>query len=185
MDEVRAILNHFADSKLPITNDLLLEYCNLNKFTPISVGVYEDYKFAQGHDDRVDAVLPGILALFGEIRNVPELATDDERNAIVEANEAIQEKICFLFEEKGILYQDVDLITKGLGDLFKRAMEGVGRRINNASAKALMAAAIKLYGEPLTLKALGEATRGGEKGQTTVEAKADTLPGDEEASAAE
>lgn len=185
MEEVRAILAHFASTNIPVTNDLLLEYCNLQKFTPISAGVYSDYLFAQGHDARLDGLLPDLLALLAKIRNIPELSSDAEAQAIATTNEDIQEQIAFLMEDKGILYQDVELVTKGLGDVLKRALDGVGRAINNNAAKALMAAAVEKYGDPLTLKALGEATRGGLKGETTLQsAQAAALAGDEPADVA-
>lgn len=152
------LVEHFKG--VPVTNDVLLEYCNLNHIVPaITVGAYQDFLYQYNYDVRVGAIVPKILEALSKYQHVPLLISDAERVAMGEANEAISIEICRLMEEGGILYQDIDLLTGNFGSELKAVMDEAGRRANNMASTMLAHTAKEKYGDPLTVKVLGEAYR--------------------------
>ena len=151
------IVEHF-DGK-PITNEVIREFCNLHKLDYVSVGVIEDWRFQYGSDKRVATFMPAALAVLMKYKPVPELMGEQERMKIIAENEQLSVEMCKLLEENGILYQEIDLVCKNMGSIAQSIFVDAGSRANNMASTMLAFTAKKTYGDPLTVKALGEAYR--------------------------
>jgi|SRR3972149_11549162 len=150
--EIKKVLAHFKGK--PVNNNILTEYCNLYHLDLITEGDYEDYLFQQEHDERVEKTLPLIFAELSQFRYVPTFINDDEKREMNEANEDIEWKISKVLEDNGILYREIDLISKNLATAFQAMMENAGRRANNMCAVVLSTLAKEKFGDPLKLKDL-------------------------------
>lgn len=156
--QILDVLEHFKSTPV-VTNEALMEYCNLKGYGSISEGEYADFRFANGHDERMSALTPQILKALSEYVYIPDLASEEERTALVEKNELIAIEICRLMEEGGVLYQEIDVVTETLGSTLKAVLSDAGKRANNMCATMLGHTARQKYGDPLMLKVLGEAYR--------------------------
>lgn len=157
--EMEAIIRHFIASTIPVTQNVIKEFCNVKGFKVVTLGAYEDFKFQYEHDRRLEALVPAIMEAFLKYRNVPELAKDDERKKIIDANTHLSTEIAKLMEDHGILYQEIDLVTETLGSVIKAIFTDAGKRANNMCSTMLAHTAREKYGETLALKTLGEAYR--------------------------
>lgn len=157
--EARAIVEFFKGK--PVTNDLLLEFCNKHGFTPVSTGTYEDYLYSYEFDRRMEAILPDIINLLSQIKWVPECASDRERTKIVDANAALTEEIGYLLEKHGILYKEVSDVTTKLSTLIRQLFDSANLRVGNMAAVQLYAAGEEKFGAPLSIRAMGRAQRKG------------------------
>lgn len=169
--ELKALVEHFR--KLPVapTAETLDEYCKRTGIEPIGVGDYSDWKYQVEHDERVTRTLPRIMAVLSKLQNAPELESQAVRDAIHKANDQLEVEICAIIEEEGILYSEVDLVTGLLGGNLKQMLDAVATRIGNAAGRVLTDTAKERYGDPLTVKALGEAHRAGEKAKAGASVK--------------
>lgn len=172
--EALAIVQHFAGK--PVNNDVLMEFCNLHGFKAIGTDTYEDYKFAYEHDQRINLILPDILKVLSKIQNPPELASEQERTKVIDANEALEEEMAYLCEKHGILYQEVDILLGGLGSVIKRCVDGANTRVNNAASLSLLKMAEERFGRPISVRTLGEYSRGGKEFKTVLEARTEIAP---------
>ena len=68
-------------------------------------------------------------------------------------------ELCNLLETHGILYQEIDVIFKNLGSVLKALLDNAATRANNMCATMFAHTAKEHYGDPLTVKALGEGYR--------------------------
>lgn len=157
-DEILEIIKHFKGQK-GVKDKALQEFCKRKGFQLISEGQYDDYLFAYNHDARLDSVMPDILMVLSKLRNVPEFASHKERQAIMDANEAVSIEIAMLMETHEILYTDIDLILGGLSGRFMGALQSAKQRVDNMCGAELVAVAEKTFGSPLTIKALAEHNR--------------------------
>lgn len=155
--EIVECIEHFKG--MPVTNTVLQEYCNLNHIGAITEGTYQDFVFQYNHDRRMEILIPKIMAALSKYQSVPELIEDSKRTAIIEANDHIGVDICKLMEDEGILYQEIDLVAETFGGILKSILTDAGKRANNMAATMLAHTAREKYGDPLTLKVLGEAYR--------------------------
>lgn len=156
--EAEIIVEHFKGQ--PVNQNVLDEFCNLKDFKNISVNDYEDYLFAYGHDRRIDAIMPDIFEVLKKLRNPHELGSESARTKVLEANESLEMEICELLEKHDITYQELKLVTEGLGGLIKRLFDNVYRRTDNLATRELVKAAEAKFGSPITIKAFGKSDRG-------------------------
>ncbi len=152
--QIKAIVEHFRGKA--VSNGALKEFCERNKYEPLSEGDYQDWLFQYEHDERVKAALPAIFAELSKFQYVPELCGDIERQAISKANGEIEVRIAELMEEHGVLYNEIEVFTKNLGSAFMALMENAGTRASNTCAAAVSTLAKKTFGELLTLKKLSD-----------------------------
>lgn len=152
-EQIKKILEHFKGKT--VNNKILKEYCNLNHLDLITESQYEDYVFQQEHDDRATKTLAGIFAELSQFKYIPTFLSESEKKKINEANEDIEWKIAKVLEDNGILYKEIDLLTKNLANAFQAIMENAGRRANNMCAVVLSTLAKDKFGDPLSLKSLG------------------------------
>lgn len=157
--EARAIVEFFKGK--PVTNDLLLEFCNKYGYTPVSTERYEDYLYSYEFDARMNAILPDIIALLGQVRWVPECASDKEREKVVDANAALTEEVGYLLEKHGVLYKEVADVTTKLSALIRQMFDSANLRVGNMAAVQLYTAGEEKFGSPLTIRAMGRAQRKG------------------------
>lgn len=155
--ELLACVEHFKG--MPVTQEVLIEYCNLNHIGVIGLGVYSDIVAQYNHDRRMDALVPRIMAVLAKYKSVPELLEQAQRVAVIDQNEELEVEICTLMEEEGVLYTEIELVTENLGSYLKAVLSGAGKRANNMAATMLAHTAKEKYGDPLVLKTLGEAYR--------------------------
>lgn len=152
-----ALVEHFYGK--PVTQDVIVEYCNLNHIEAVPLTTYEDFKFQYEHDKRMENLVPAILNAILAYKPLPELIDEAARNTIIKNNEQISMEVCRLMEEYGVLYQEVDIVCEGLKGVVSSILTDASQRASNAGARVLMNLAIEKFGTPLTLKTLGEAER--------------------------
>ena len=153
-EQIKQILAHFKDK--PVTNAVLKEYCNLKHFDLIVMSQYDDYLFQQEHDERVTNALSHIFKELSQYKYIPTFISDGDKKTMNEANEDIEWKIAKVLEDNGILYREIDLLTKNLANSFQAIMENAGRRADNMCAVVLSTLAKEKFGDPLTLKPMAE-----------------------------
>lgn len=152
--DMLACVEHFKG--VPVTDKVLTEYCNLNHIGFISAGVYSDFLAQYNHDKRMESFVPKALAIIAKYQSIPELASETTRKKLLDENEQLETDICKLMEDEGILYQELDIVAQNLGASLQAIMTGAGKRANNMCATMLAHTAREKYGDPLTLKVLGE-----------------------------
>lgn len=152
--EIKEIVEHFRGT--PVTNNSLAEFCNLKHFELITESQYADYLFQQEHDERVSNVLGGIFEELSHFRYIPTFISDAEKKKLNEANEDIEWKIAKILEDNGVLYKEIDILTKNLANACQAIVENAGRRANNMCAVVLSTLAKEKFGDPLSLKPLAE-----------------------------
>jgi hypothetical protein len=142
-----------------VTAEELISYCTANGLEPITEGAYKDWLFQFNHDARMGALVPAVLGVLAKFQHVPECIGEEERKRLIEANEALETEICKLLEGHDILYQEIDIDTQNLGNALQSIVIGAGRRSNNMVATMFSFIAKEKYGDPLKVRALGEAYR--------------------------
>jgi hypothetical protein len=140
-----------------VTDDVLREYWNLHHLEPLSEGEYRDWLFRYNHDARKPGLVPAVLGAVAKYQYVREAVGEDERQRIIEANEGLENEICKLLERRDIFYQEVDIVTRNLGNTLQSIVVGAGRRANIMVATMLSFIAREKYGDQLKVKTLGEA----------------------------
>jgi hypothetical protein len=156
-EDALTLIQHFK-GKL-VTDEVLLEYCNLNHMQPITAGVYSDLLFQYNYDVRVSELVPKVLALLQQYKHIPEFSAQADREAQAEINRGLADGICLAIEDSGMLYTEVDVFVGYMGDILKGLVQEAGRGANNMAARALKDNAEKQFGSPLTVKALANADR--------------------------
>ncbi len=152
--QIRQIVEHF-DGK-PVTNEVVREYCNLHKLEYISAGAIEDWRFQFASDMRVAKFVPAALKVIQKYVPVPELMGEDDRKKLIDQNDLLSVELCQMMSEHGILYQEIDLVCKNIGNVLQSIFNDAAVRANNMASVMLANAAEDKYGRPLTVKALVE-----------------------------
>lgn len=152
-----ACIEHYKG--IPVTQDALTEYCNLNHIGVINVDTYGDFLYQYNHDKRMGSLVPKIMQVLTKLQPLPELIDEAARSKIATANEDLSVEVCKLMEDEGILYQEIDLISENLGSMIKAVLASAGVRANNMCSTMLAHTAREKYGDPLSVKVLGEAFR--------------------------
>jgi hypothetical protein len=151
--QVRQIIDHFKGAK-SVPQKLLTEFCNLQKFNVLSEGQYEDYVFQDEHDGRVASVLPKVFEVIAQWQYTPEFISISAKNAIREANDDLEWKLAKVLEEGGIVYKEVDIVTRNMAQAFSTVCENAGKRMNNMAAVVLSDLAKQKFGLELVMKDL-------------------------------
>lgn len=135
---------------------LLKEYCDRHQFELVTEGEFQDFLFQQEHDERVQKCLPAILAELSKFQQPGEWIGDDEREKINEQNEIIAVNICAILEDNGVLYNEIEILTKNIGNALQAIMEGAGRRASNMCAATFTHITKAKFDDPLTVKKLAD-----------------------------
>ena len=157
--QVRKILDHFKGAK-SVPQKLLTEFCNLEKLNVITEGQYEDYLFQDEHDKRVSAILPRVFNILAQWQYTPEFVHESVKNVIREHNDDLEWKLAKVLEEGGIVYKEVDIVTKNMAQAFATICENAGKRMNNMAAVVLSDLARQKFSNELIMKDLAEYYRG-------------------------
>lgn len=148
--EIAQIVAHFRGKA--VTQNVINEYCNLNKIDPIVASEFEDYLVQVEHDEKVALIFKDILAELQNLRFVPEFASAKERLEAEKAGEEVSINIAKLFEREGIRYNFVS----GTSEEIARALHGVvssaGTRIFNKATSVLLAIAKERFGGEFNTK---------------------------------
>lgn len=148
--QVRQIVDHFRGK--PVTQNVLIEYCNLNKFEEITLGDYKDYLYQVEHDEKVMTLYPLILAELQKLAYTPEFASEKERKAVTEGNDAVRVNITKLFEDNAVLYRTVDTLGQELGAIIGRTVAAAGQTAFNKALEVLMHMAREKFGSEFNMK---------------------------------
>lgn len=155
--ELKEIVEFFRGK--PVTNDALKAFCDRKKFMPILVGEYEDYLFQYEHDLRLATALPEILALLTKFRIVPELEKESVKKKIIKDNDDLSAEVAGVLENHGIVYREVDLLTRHIGGALDKIMQLANTRASNMCSAVMVDLAEEKFGKVLTIKAFAEAYR--------------------------
>lgn len=153
-EQIKDILAHFKGK--PVNNNILAEYCNLNKFDVLVISQYEDCVYQQEHDERVASLMPALFAELSKFRDVPTYETDKVRKAIVGANEDIEWQIAKVLEDYGVRKGEIGVITGNLAQAFKYIVEAAGTRAKNMCDTVLNEIGEERFGKDLPIKPMAE-----------------------------
>lgn len=148
--QLRQIVDHFRGKA--ITQNVINEYCNLNKFEPIVESEFQDYLVQVEHDEKVERIFKDILAELQKLQFVPEFATEAQRRKALEANEEVEISISKLFEREGIRYNFVSGTSEEIARKLHGVVAGAGTRIFNKATEALLDIAKEKFGGDFTTK---------------------------------
>lgn len=155
--QMRAIVERFHN--MPSTPDAIAEFCNLHKLPVITPGELEDWTFAYEHEQRIITIIPLVCAELAKFRYNRGLYTDAQMREISKENEKLTTRICEILEDNGVIYQEIELMTKTLGSTFQSALDSVGTRLENTSLRVMVEDAKEKYGVWLPIKVLAEEHR--------------------------
>lgn len=154
---MREIVKHFLGK--PYTGNAIAEFCNLNHYPAITPGELEDWTFAWEHEQRIVRVIPRVCAELAKWRFNRGLNTPEEMKAIEKENDEVELRICEILEEEGLIYQEIDLFSKMLGNSFMALLDRVGTRLENMTLSIMTDDAKQKYGKTLPLAVLAAAHR--------------------------
>jgi len=143
-EEISKIIAHFRGKA--INQNVLTEFCNLNKVEPIVIGDYEDYLYQTEHDERVIKLYPLILAECQKLRYTPEFAPEKERKEIAKGNDEVRVNITKLFEDHAISYRTVDTLGQELGREIGQTIASAGQTAFNKALEVLLLIAKDKFG---------------------------------------
>lgn len=146
-ENVLKVVEHFTNSSLPITQEILDEYCNLNKIEKMSVGEYEDYKAQVKHDNLINTIFPLILAEVQKLRHLGEFTTVSDRNEIEKGNADVRINITKILENHNLQYRFVSKTTEELGSLIGQTVERAGINAFSKASDVLRKIAEERFGE--------------------------------------
>lgn len=146
--EIRDILDHFGPDK-EVHPKVLNDYCVRMKFTPISTGELEDFRFQDAHDGRVAKALPQIFEELARWQYIPEFVPKAQKDKMRAENDDIEWKVAKVLEDNGIVYKEVDIVTRNISQMLSTITENAGRRINNMIAVVLSDLAKQRFGQDL------------------------------------
>lgn len=155
--EIRAIIEHFLGKE--VSNEALKSFCERSGYAVIGEGEYSDWLFAYEHDERFRKVLPEIMAALSKWHYPGDFLSEQDAVKIKSQNEDVELEICEIMEKGGILYQEIDLLTKNLGEALHALLQNAGVRSSNMCAAVFAYTTKQKYGETLPLGVLAEVHR--------------------------
>lgn len=152
IEEISRIVTHFAESKLPVTDNILLEYCNLNKFEPIILEQYNDYKFQMEHDKLVgEKIFPEILNEIMKLKYIGTFISKIERKKLEENNEEVRVNIAKILENNNFLHRMIMSTMPSLARLIGQSVEQGGTTAWNKGREMLNHLARTHFGDELNM----------------------------------
>lgn len=163
--QIKQVVEHFRTVGLPVTQDLLTEYCNRNKFPVLTLGQYLDWAYQYEYDERFTRVFPLVLAELQNLRAQPELASAADREETKKANEAVEVAIAKVLENSDVAFRtlgmsEVTLMMRNSAQIIAGALEAAENRANTSASEAIDRIAKEKLGGKLTLKSLIAYLRG-------------------------
>ena len=138
--EVRKIVAHFRGIKMPITNEVITEWCNKNGIKePISKGQLSDYIYQMENDEKMSKMLPVILQLFlDHMTYVGEFASEKEEAARREKMVDLKIKLVQLLEENDVPYHWAQKLYEEFGSQIKQTLDSAGTVATNKATEVML-----------------------------------------------
>lgn len=155
--EIRAIIEHFLGKE--VSNEALKSFCERSGYAVIGEGEYSDWLFAYEHDERFKKVMPSIMAALSKWQYPSDFLSETDAVKVSRGNEDVETEICDIMEKGGILYQEIDLVTKNLGEALHALLVNAGTRSSNMCAAVFAHVTKAKYGKTLPLSVLAEVHR--------------------------
>ena len=151
-EEISRIIQHFSESKLPVNQNVLDEYCNLNKFQPLILEQYTDYKFQMEHDKLVgETILPEILNELAKLKYVGTFISKIDRKKLEENNEEVRVNIAKILENNSFLHRLIVPTMNSLASLVGKTVEAGGTTAWNKGREMLNHLARTHFGAELNM----------------------------------
>lgn len=149
--EIRKVVEHFKGK--PITDNVLTEYCNLNKIDPVLTrGSVLDYIEQVEHDTVMGEAFVEIVKELKNLKYTPVFLTEKERKVIENANDSVRVKITQILENHAIKYKYVSNATQEIAQLLNRTVESAGTTAFNRALDVLLRIAKGHFGSDLDMK---------------------------------
>lgn len=155
--EMKAIVEEFRGK--PVSNEALKSFCERHGYAVIGVGEYSDWLFAYEHDERLVKIMPEIFTALSKWKYPGGFLNENDAKEITKHNNAVEEEICEIMEKGGILYQEIDIFTKNVGEALHALLVNAGVRCSNMCAAVFAHTTKQKYGQTLPLSVLAEAHR--------------------------
>jgi len=146
--EIADIVNHFRGK--PVTNEVLTEYCNRQKYEPITQGQYSDYLYQIENDEKMAKMLPIVLGYFVEYMTyVGEFGTEAEQKARLEGMNELRVKLVQLLEDNDIPYHWAQKLYEEFGSQMKQVMDSAGHVASVKATEVMLHIAREKFGEEI------------------------------------
>lgn len=133
--EIKKIVERFRGE--PLTENVLIEFCNINKIDPIPLGEFEDFLFQYETDIKMVALLKEILAALQGVEYEPMFSTSAEQKRIQEKNEEVRIEVAKIIEKHAVAYIMLDKLGHTLGSIIGNVVESAGTTIWNKANMVL------------------------------------------------
>lgn len=155
--QTRELLDVFAGK--PVNDDVLKAYCERHKLQVITVERFNELMVQDSYDAKLERFLPTLLTLLAQYQFIRDYISDADKKAKLEANDKLETQACKLMEDCDFTVDELDSLPRDLQNILQLFGVNSLARVNNMVKTMLRFTAAVKYGEPLSIKALGEGYR--------------------------
>lgn len=148
--EIRAVVEHFK--AVPVNQDVLTEYCNVNKVEQIVLGDFTDYRVQVEHDEIIQKIFPLILQEVSKLQYAHEFDSIEERKRIKDANDELRVNIVKIFEEHALEIRYLSTTVKELAEMAGGLIALAAQTAENKSASVAAHLLRKQFGAEFNMK---------------------------------
>ncbi len=153
--EMKKIIEGFRGKK--VSNILLKGFGERHGLPVIGEEEYSDWLFAYEHDERLRNVLPQVMAALAKWTYPGGFLDETDTKEISAKNKAVELEICEIMCKGGVLYQEIDMLTKNVGEALHGLLVNAGVRSSNMCAAVFAHTTKEKYGHTLPLSVLADA----------------------------
>lgn len=136
---VRKVVTHFKGSQLPVTQDLLTEFCNKENIESIVLSDFNDYLYQVEIDEKMVKIFPELLAICAKyMAYIPEFASKKEHDAQDTARLDAKEEMVKLLEKYEMDYHFADHAMKEFARIVAGTIESAGTVANNKAMQVML-----------------------------------------------
>lgn len=151
--EIMMIIGHFRNVRLPLSNEVIQEFCNLNKISEtVSAVDLKDYIFQAEMDEKIAKMLPEILeVLKTRIHWIPLFQTDAAHK-----NQADQESLAIadlmdIAAREEIPYYYIESVIENMSNPLKAFFQTAATVAKNRSTRTFEGISKEKFGHDMTM----------------------------------
>lgn len=150
MDFIIEALAHFKENTP--TPDQMKAFCDEKGYEYVSPELLQDFKVSSSLDEIFKSLYPKILEISKDLNYIPEVASKEELNKLLDENKAIENKIIDLISESEIPYYLLSAFEKRIPSQFSSAIERSFNAISNKCVAVYLELGKSSFGRPMTIK---------------------------------
>lgn len=137
-EEIGLVYGALSGKEEPAQEELTATCANLGIENAVGVDEYADYRYQAVNDERFAALVPEVMAAVSKLQYVRSFLTPAERQAVIEANDAIRVEVCQLIEKHGIPYILLDNVVSDIGGNIAGIFKSAVITLNNKTGEMFM-----------------------------------------------